>query len=293
MDEASSILQRLPYLGRVGSGSPNRRFVDDYAKSGLRGLALVEAFKKSDRVVAKDKYNRPLGEFGSKFLSSNGLIGKEAEKYVKYCNSHGNVQIAGDYLCSVIQCCEGELDFSGTPVMRAGIDKLDLSDIRVRGLNISNSYIEELVLQDTEFVSSVFQECIIPKITGVSDAAKLPEAFMPDCLLENFDPVDNVSRISELPLSDSQKTLIAIINKLFFQPGRGRMEEALLRGTVKYWDKKAAGEVISYMRSNSIINVVQGNRGDLYVPNRRFMRRMGQIRSLMANSNDDLWKIVS
>lgn len=293
LDEAASILQRLPYLGRVSSGSGNRRFVDEYAKSGLCGIALADAFSVSNRDVAAERYVKPLGSFGAKFLGAKRLIGSDAEKYVKLCTSRGNTQIAADYLCSLIETSSETIDFTGIDVLQANIDYLHLIDIVVIGLNLTETFVETLHLDGAKFEKTQFSDSVFQHVIGVADANRLPNCFKDTCEYGDFSSVENVSRISELPLSNRQKTLVAIIRKLFFQPGSGRMEEALLRGTSRYWDRAAAEQVVRYMLANEIISEAQGNRGKLYVPNRKFTRRMGRLRSLLGNSNDDLWDLVS
>ncbi|QDL91526.1 hypothetical protein FDP22_06855 [Paroceanicella profunda] len=293
LDEASSILQRLPYLGRVSSGSGNRRFVDDYAKSGLRGVALVEAFRTSDKAVAEDLYRKPVGPFGAKFLFAHALIGSEAEKYCRLCNSRGNMQIAADYLCSAIEAASGSIDFSQVTIRNASIDRLELSDLKISGLHVSGTFFEVLHLDGAFFIDSNFSNCAFQQIIGVSDKVRLPSAFSDDCDFDGFSSADNVARISELPLSNGHKTLVAIIRKLFFQPGSGRKEEALLRGASSYWDRAAATEAVRYMLTNDIITEAPGDHGKLYIPNRKFTRRMGRIRSLLRNCDDELWNVVS
>lgn len=293
LDEAATILQRLPYLGRVSSGSGNRRFVDDYAKSGLCGIALSDAVAVADKDVAAERYAKPLGAFGAKFLGVKHLIGSDTEKYVKLCTARGNTQIAADYLCSLVEVSNETLDFSGMDVVEASIDTLELVDVLVRGLNLSETFVETLQLDGATFEESHFTDSVFQHVVGVADAEKLPDCFSKNCVYGDFSSVENVARISELPLSDRQKTLVAIVRKLFFQPGSGRMEEALLRGTSKYWDRPAAESVVRYMLANDIISEAQGKRGKLYIPNRKFTRRMGRLRSLLGNSNDELWDLVS
>ncbi|WP_281985117.1 hypothetical protein [Thalassorhabdomicrobium marinisediminis] len=293
MDEASSILQRLPYLGRVSSGSGNRRFVDDYAQSGLEGYSLTRAFTTFNKDVSHDVYKKPLGQFGIKFLGAHGLIGEDAEKYVRFCNSKGNTQIAADYLCSKVDASEEEINCKGFDVFRANILELDLSERHIKGLSLSDVHLHKVILNETQFEQCAIQDCILETVVGASDADHLPECFDDSCLFENFSSVDNVSRISELALTDSQKTLIAIIRKLFFQPGRGRKEEALLRGTSKYWDAKTAQEIVRYMQSNGIIFEAPGDRGKLFIPNRKHMRRMGNIISMLGSCDDVLWDLAS
>ena len=293
LDEASSILQRIPYLGRVASGSGNRRFVDDYAKSGLRGVALAEAFSTSDKSVADDRYAKPVGPFGSKFLGAHGLVGNEGVKYSRLCNSRGNTQIAADYLCSAVEIAGDAIDLTGVPIFNATIDRLEMVDLEVSGLKVTDCFFKDLHLEGVSFQDSSFESCFFDHIAGVSDRTRLPSSFAESCEFESFSSAENVARISELPLTDAQKTLVAIIRKLFFQPGSGRKEEALLRGTSKYWDREAAQKIVSYMLAHDIANEAPGDRGKLYIPNRKFTRRMGRIRSLLKNCEDELWILVS
>lgn len=292
LDEAATILQRLPYLGRVSSGSGNRRFIDDYAKSGLCGIALAEAFEKSNRKVAAARYVKPVGSFGAKFLGAKNLIGPDSVKYAKLCIAHGNAQVAADYLCSLVAVSTGQVDISGVDVINSSIDHLQLSDLEINGLSMSSTHVKKLELDGAKFTKSSIKDCIFEHVVGVSDASRLPDCFDKSCEFGDFSSVENVARISELPLSNGQKTLVAIIRKLFFQPGRGRMEEALLRGTSSYWDDAAAQAVVRYMLRSGIIVESQGRHGVLYVPDRKHTRRMGRIRSLLGNCNDELWSLV-
>lgn len=292
LDEASSILQRLPYLGRVASGNGNRRFIDDYAVSGLRGIFLTNAFRTSDKKVAEMKFKSPLGVFGSKFLGANNLIGDQAENYVRLCNTRGNQQIAADYLCSSISASSGEIDFTRTPISNATIDSLELTDTSIVGLSISETFIDSLVLDGTVFENSVISDTAVVNVIGATNKDHLPSAFLETCTFENFSSADNPSRISELELSDAQKTLISMLRKLFLQPGSGREESALLRGKSGYFDRSVANDVIKLMISDGVVTKHRDNRGVLYKPNRRETRRVKNILSLLSNSDDVLWALT-
>ena len=293
LDEAASILQRLPYLGRVEAGSGNRRFIDSYAKSGLRGLDFCDAVRTQEDSFAAVKFIKPVGEFGNNFLCHYGLIGQASENFVRLCTARGNTQVAADYISACIVCATEKVNLSRTPVFDASFESLNIAGLTVTGLQLERCYIDKLSVESSDFIDSQIVNSIIPNIEGFSNKGQLPSIFDQNCEFESFTSVDNVARISELPLTNSQKTLIAIIRKLFFQPGRGRMEEGLLRGASKYWNKDAAEIVIKYMIANSIVSVVQGDSGKLFIPDRTKTRRMGEIRSNLSNSTDDLWALVS
>ena len=90
IDKSAILLQRLPYLGRIGSGSSDRIFIDPYAKDGLRGLSLANSFAFSDRKVAQSKWVQPLNDFGIRVLASRVQAGSTPKKYVRLCLNHGN-----------------------------------------------------------------------------------------------------------------------------------------------------------------------------------------------------------
>lgn len=292
-DETASTLQRLPYLGRVDSGSGNRRFIDSYASSGICGIDLCEAFLINDETIASTKYHKPLGIFGSRFLGAKGLLGEGAKKYVRLCSARGNSQIAADYVCSEISHSSESVDLSNMPIADAVFEELSLSDIEVKKLILNNCFIEKMRVDGAIFIDCRITNCAIISLEGISDRSKLPEAFDGSCEIESFSSTDNVARISELPLGNKHKTLVAIIKKLFFQPGSGRKEDALLRGASKYWDSDAAEAVLGYLVRENIVLIAPGKQGKLYIPNRSYARRMSNLCSLLSNSDDDLWRIVS
>lgn len=293
LDESAVMLQRLPYLGRVGSGNPNRVFIDDYAKSGLKGLALADSFLMNDREVSRKRWKKPVGELGNRILAAKISSWRDAEKFANYCNSHGNCQVNADYLCGRLAGDEYHLDMSGLQLDNVIVDVLDFSDRKINGLIIRNSYIEKIILDGSEFESCWFEDILCESVEGIGSKEWLPTAFQESCSIDRFSEIENVARISELPLSNRQKTLIAIIKKLFFQPGRGRKEEALLRGTSAYWDSEAADEVLRYMLRTGIVTTAPGNRGKLYIPQRRHSNRMAALVEEMSTSKDELWVSIS
>lgn len=292
LDESSIILQRLPYLGRVGSGSADRTFIDEYAKNGLRGLSLSDSINTSDRSISSEKWIQPLSEWGCRVLGSKISIDTEMLKFVRYCNAHGNSQVAADYVATALLTLENFADLYGVEVFSSSIDTLDFSNKEVRNMSISNAFINRIIIENSRFDNVRISNCAIPVVIGVGSADKLPILFDDQCRIQHFSDASNVSRISDLKHSNAHKTLIAIIQKLFFQRGGGRKEDALLRGTSEYWQQDAADQVIAYMIANGIAEVGRGREGKLYVPKRKYTRRMAEIVEMQSSSNDELWKIL-
>jgi hypothetical protein len=290
IDESAILLQRLPYLGRVGSGGAERIFVDAYARDGLRGIALSKILLLTDRTVATEKWLQPIGKFGIKIASSKIAQNTTIEKLIRYCINHGNSQIACDYIQLCLSMGHDTVDFRGLSVSGGTFDILGFVDVKLKNLNISSSYIEQLEIDNASFEAVQISNCAINDILGIGSAGKLPNVFQ-DCSFENFKGAFTISRISELSVSNGQKTLLAIIKKLFFQPGAGRRAEALLRGAENYWDEDKAKLILRYLLHKDIIIQAPGDHGGLYIPKRSHMGRMAKIWELQSSAGDELWDL--
>lgn len=291
IDESAIVLQRLPYLGRTGSGTADRLFIDDYAVDGLRALALVEYFYSKDSSIKFNRWKHSLGTFGYKIAGSKIKLNDESIKYFTTLERQGNSVACSDFVgSSVLE--NDELDFKGMLISNGSFSSIDLSGKNICNLTIASSEIDELVLDNYQTKNVYFESCFFNKIIGVSSKDGLPN-FFKECLVDKFEDVLTVARISELKISEGHKTLLSIIKKLFFQPGKGRKEEALLRGTEDYWDEAAASRILNYMISESIVDKFKGDDGWVYKPARSNTVRMKGIMSKLSNCGDPLWSLVS
>lgn len=292
IDEAAQLLQKLPYLGRTGDGGAMRVFVDNYAKDGLRGIALAQSIQRSDKEIARQQWVQPLEDLGLRMLTRATNLGSEVEKYAKNCGAQGNSQVICDYLAATILLKNGLIDFKNLYVTDGRISNLPIIDIQLKGLNLSGVEIGELTIEGGEFDSVQFTDCTIDTLKGVSDLSAFDEVFA-NCSVGKSEEASSSARISELNITDAHKTLLAILKKLFFQKGKARKEEALLRGAERYWDKAAASAAIQYMLRENIISEARGIDGKLFVPERAHARRMAYIMKMQANSKDALWLLLA
>ncbi|PDT20052.1 hypothetical protein [Rhizobium hidalgonense] len=293
LDESAIILQRLPYLGRVGSGNPNRVFIDDYAKSGLKGISLLQAIFSGDKSLQKKRWEKSVGAFGAKIVGTKISNWSDARKFARQCEIHGNSQVSADLVCSELSRDEERHDFSGVTISNAFLDTLDLAGKTVDGLILVDSFIRALDLEDSNLRNCKFAECDFDQVSGVASKEAMPPSFEKTCVFGRFLDLENSARISKLPLSDQHKTLLVIIQKLFFQRGRGRKEDALLRGSSGFWDKAAADKILQYMKKYGIVIEAPGRNGILYIPQLSHRGRMKRIKEGMSTSHDDLWDLVS
>ncbi|WP_279214934.1 hypothetical protein [Achromobacter mucicolens] len=292
IDESALLLQRLPYLGRAGSGGSDRIFIDDYAKNGLRALALVQAIRSNQRDIGTKRWVQPLDTFGLRVLHARGGANADAERFAKLCMNHGNSQIACDLVAARLLASEESCDFQGLSVVDGRIKVLAFVDVNVKNLHLASIEVEELTLEAATFSSVKVEFCTVDCVKGMGGVDKLPDVFV-DCDVGVFDTAITVARISELNLTEQQKTLLAIVKKLFFQPGAGRKEEALLRGAEKYWHSAAAKVTVQYLESNGLMIRTKGSHGIVYVPKRKHRPRMAALLEMQTSCGDELWEIVS
>ncbi len=293
LDESAVMLQRLPYLGRVGSGNPNRTFIDEYAKSGLRGIALIDAIYKNDKSLLTARWHKSIGDFGARVVSSKVSHWNDVRKFGRLCASHGNHQVLCDIVCGEMELHKDDYNFGGISVENSFVSTWDFSGKRIKGLQVDNCIVGAIELEDSEFDGCSFKASEFVKVSGVASKGAMPSAFADSCEYITFTDVDVSSRISSLPISSQHKTLLMIVQKLFFQRGKARKEEALLRGSSVFWDNSAASLAIRYMLRNGIIREAPGKSGKLYAPCLEYKARMRKLKDGMSTSGDELWSAVS
>lgn len=292
IDESSVLLQRLPYLGRVGSGSSDRIFIDDYAKNGLRGLAAHESLRQSNLEVTRSNWQQPLNQFGVRVWAQRIRLDQSTLNYARQCIKNGNFQLAADYVAVKVTLDGDVCDFQGLSIPGGSVSLLSLSEKTIANLTMTNVFFDNILLDDAVLENVWIDDCIIQRFDGPGSSGNMPAGFGPKCEIVEFRDTLTTSNISELNLTRGQKTLIVIIKKLFFQPGRGRQEEALLRGTEAYWDISSAESVLRYLEQEKIVVKFRGDTGQVYAPQRRHMKRMARIVEQQKNSTDPLWSMV-
>ncbi len=290
--ESAVLLQRLPYLGRIRTESSDRVFIDDYALNGLRGLAMREMFATRDEELTRSSWKQPLNPFGLRVWAASMTDDKSALKYARRCVAFGNDQAAADFVASRLLLGSETVNFENLTVSTGSMSLMAVVDQAVSNLTLINVHIEQIALENFELNSVVFAACLIERVSGVSSPEQLPPAFGPDCHVDQFDDQLSSAKISTLPISDAQKTLLAIIKKLFLQPGSGRREEALLRGTEAYWHKSGAESAIKYMLANGLIRRFKRGNNVIYTPQRAQMKRVSEIAQQQKRSADPLWALM-
>lgn len=291
-EESAVLLQRLPYLGRFQADTPDRVFIDEYIWDGLTGLGLKLIAEHVLDFEIKPDWKKSLGSFGLRVLSTSVEV-NQAIAIARQQANQGRNQSAIDFVASTFKSDTSSINFLNLGLQGGHITELHMVDKSISNLTLTDASIDEVYIDSIEASNVFLDNIVIGKVHGVAHQDELPEIFKENVVVEEFDNELNSAAIADLNLTDGQKTLLSIIQKLFFQPGAGRKETALLRGTARYWDQSAAKRCIKYMRREGLISTIRGQEGLVYLPNRDMVYRMKDIRATQRTSTDPLWELAT
>jgi len=287
------MLQRLPCLGRFETDSEDRVFVDAYVLDGIRGEDLTEIVTTNNIQLDDRGWKHPTGAFGIGVaayninkIQSNNLILQHLRTRSKIISSG---ILNGDLLAILLST-----DHSGPincDINNTHIIELNLSEKTIKGLNISQSLIDKIFAGGEELTEVTISDSHVSNIVGVGSRIQVERWLHESTSVDHFDEISNSSSILHSNLTNAQKILLILIQRLFFQPGAGRKERALFRGLGEVKDSKISKDIIRLMKSEGLISEHQGNEGIVYLPNRKDMGRMRRIKDSQMSSDDVLWKL--
>jgi hypothetical protein len=291
LDESIVLLQRLAYLGRTEASSDDRVFVDEYISDGIAALAIVDDYYNKRTSSDYAKWKNSISHFGMKIIGKKIRLDEESTSYIKGLVKDGLLQLADDLFASLLNE-NSYIDFKNLKLNNSNIKYLDLSNKILNNFLLINPAIEELLIDDISFHNVKIINGTFISTVGVTSKKGFPLMFE-DCDSFEYESATNSVNIANLSVSDSHKTLLSIIKKLFFQPGSGRRESALLRGSEKFWDKKAADKILNYLLHNKMIVKDRGDEGYIYIPKRNYNARFGKLYAELNNSSDEIWHLLA
>ena len=291
--EAASMLQRLPGLGRVASETDDRQFIDDFIAQGLRGLDVSNIIATYEEDEELKNWKHGAGEVGIEVIadrSSSHFTAGEAKRRLLGERSNAFGALNADIVSALLLVDEDVIDFSGATVFGGYFHLCDLSLKKVQNISILESEIKMLNIYNCDVQGVLISDCVIEVLDGVTVDGN-PD-WISSCEIGEQTKLDTVSRIKQSQLKASEMILVTILRKTFFQPGSGRKEDALLRGLGQFGDNKLQGKVLSLLCSRGFLTEAPGNSGKLYVPERSKTGRAGRMVSQLQQSDDDIWKEV-
>lgn len=289
------MLMRLCTLGRVAPASPERQFVDTYIVDGLRAEALIRSIDSQEKAIIGQKWKQPLARLGWSLLHDT-LVKLDRDGAYRAMLAHiargSNYQAYAEVL-SVMLATDGPLiDASGTVLSDCDIYWLRVGQRRLSNLSIKCSYIRnlELLPESTETRSRLeLTDCQVLDLFGVSSNTGLPE-WIRESEIEHYDSLSNANLIKKSELDAAHTLFLAVVHKIFFQPGAGRQEKALLKGGFgQKYDPKLLSKILNILLREKLIEKHPGDDGAIYGPVRKHTKRMAAIKGQLALSGDPLW----
>lgn len=110
---------------------------------------------------------------------------------------------------------------------------------------------------------------------------------------EHFEMLATTTLIKKARLSESQKLFVEMLRKIFFQPGAGRKEAALLRGMGAAANKQLGEKILSKLLDEKLITRIKGDEGYIYKPVRSETGRIDKMLTDLTLSTDPLWQTIS
>lgn len=291
VDESAIILQRLPGLGQVNAETSDRSFRDPYLLDGLRALDAIDAVERHDDAAYAHPWKHPLEEMGLRILGTHIIDANNTKGFLQYSRRSSDMKnsvMASDIIASLLISESEDIDCSGMLIENTHISKLDFSDLLASKLTILNSIIDTLILPTKPTTSLLIDDCLIRKLEGASGPAGIP-SWIQKTEVAEFQDYHTVASIRKLKLNPGQRILITVLKKTFMQPGRGREEDALLRGLGQIGDPQIPGRIINLLIREDMLEKFKGDSGWVYKPNRSQTARANAIVQQLGQSQDTIW----
>lgn len=292
------LLSRMCTLGRIEPESPDRQFVDYNIVDILRAERLTLEVTAMAPYHLDKQWRQSLLTLGSVYAATMVKSFDLEPLFMSYLKKFGNVRNTrklGEIISILTIWGPEEIDFQSLQIIGGNFPVLDLRGRKIRSLVIKDSEIQMLLVEDTKAVGSEsfsIQGSIIYRVSGISSKAGTPN-WITDTDIVKYDEVSNSARIKESEIDPKHKLFLAIIHKIFFQPGAGREETALLKGGYgQKYDPKLAEDIIRLLLREKVIERFKGKDGWVYTPVRKNTQRMDHIRSELTLSDDPLWTAV-
>ena len=163
----------------------------------------------------------------------------------------------------------------------------------IKRLSISGSIIERLDLTNSKLGIGVkLEKCDIATVYGIASRKSIPEQLA-ECNVEQVEMLATTTLIKKARLSESQKLFVEMLGKIFFQPGAGRKESALLRGMGVSVNKQLGEKILNKLIEEKLITRIKGDEGPIYKPVRSKTSRVDKMLTDLTLSKDPLWEAVS
>jgi hypothetical protein len=284
-------LQRLPGLTQREQDPGARSFIDEDLLASLQGSALARfLLERHDASIATGWLDvlsvkgiataayllRKQGADSSTIVSA-GLLSADA--------SDSQLQADCFMIAQELAREDGVLDCRGTALDEAVLGDVDLEEIQINGITVTNCAIHEVSLGSRGAASTIrFRDCLIRTVRGVAAASGLPPGMFDSCDIDKFDDVSTNAAVLRSAQSAPMKALLTILRKLYVQAGGGRRVAALKRGIPQQDVLENVDDVLQILASEGLVSITS----DIAHPVRRQSARVWRILDQMSVSNDPI-----
>ena len=299
-DESSIMLQRMPTLGRVSADSPDRQFLDMFFLNGLRAEYLIQLPDSPDNKAYSLNWHHPLDQTGLSILASYieqanspDLVGRYIGLARRAAES-GNGILASDIVAALCLLNISSIDFKDLFIIDGHFSYLSFDGKEVKRLTIQSTAIDKLDLTNAKLADSVnLKDCLIDTIYGIASHTSINHNnHFQQCVVENVEPIPTATLIKKARLSEQHKIFIGIVKKIFFQPGAGKKESTLYRGSGNSVNKPLIDNILRILIDEKLVFKHKGKEGMIYSPERSETGRMKRIMSDLTLSTDSLWERI-
>lgn len=290
------LLLRMCTLGRIEPESPDRQFLDPNIAEVVRAEHLVSRISHLDESITKSKWRTGLRAVGAAHAASAIAtydITQLCHTILNKFSTLANTVLIGEVI-SLLLIIEEHVDFKMTTLKHGYVPVLFLGANRVQNLELVSCEIGMMFVSVETATASKnvsIKDSLIEFVGGVTSVSGLPKWVTGTHVMTFDQDVSNTASIKASDIPDSQKLLLSIIHKLFFQPGKGREEGALLKGGFgRKYDHGTVETVLKKLMSEGLVEKFKGDDGDVYRPVRRHTPRMARMKSELGLSEDPIWK---
>lgn len=292
VEDASVMLQRLPALGRIGSESADRQFIDVAILDTLRAKDVAQLSRLGPEQlgdVSTESWKNPLSDLGQRILSQTPASSRaELDRTFAAVNGRSNTTLTSDLAAGLMRGTGTAFDFHGAVIKDGNFSTLDFSDREITNLTVDESVVHELILPAAPPPNVLLKDSLIGRVRGASSADGLPNWVIGNHV-DHYDSAQNVAAIRRIGLSPQHEVLVSILKKTFFQPGAGRQEDALLRGLALITRQNKVKAIINVLLRENILTRFKGKEGWVYAPERSHAGRMKSMLDELSRSRDPIW----
>lgn len=294
--DAEQLVLRLPGLGPAPAEPSKRIFIDETLADVARAGDVIRFIENPFSLPSDLFFEAAVGldplavELVALRLKSGRITSKQVGAALqRACGTSATATLALSIIAS-IKSAEIDLGESKFTISDAICKRWVVGD---SSLNVSNVIFSRCLFETIELSqkvdwgkASVFEDCIILRCIGRTSLSDLPKTNFKNCEVEAFsESMENTNQILEATLDPIVKVVLACLEKLFFQPGRGRDESAFPRGLDGRL-RPLVTDALELIRSEGLAHPYRTGGKAVWIPERSAAPRVRAIFAAPASSSD-------